>query len=95
MCHDSVVLSDGRVLPTELVVWSAGIAPQTLLANLDLQKNRQGQILVDRHLNILSDPSGNAYAIGDCAQLVDLPLPSTAQVIQNFTKKKHTKKLHF
>ena len=38
------------------------------------------QILTDRHLKVLGDPSGNAYAIGDCADIKDFSLPCTAQV---------------
>jgi NADH:ubiquinone reductase (non-electrogenic) len=77
---DRVLLDDGTVLPCGLVVWSTGLAPQPFVAGLDVQKNRQGQILTDAHLQILSDPSGDSYAIGDCAQIVDVPLPCTAQV---------------
>ena len=38
------------------------------------------QILTDRHLRVLGDPSGNSYAIGDCADIKDYSLPCTAQV---------------
>ena len=38
------------------------------------------QILTDRHLRVLGDLSGNAYAIGDCADIKDFSLPCTAQV---------------
>lgn len=38
------------------------------------------QILTDRYLNVLGDPSGNSYALGDCADVKDYSLPCTAQV---------------
>jgi hypothetical protein len=36
--------------------------------------------MTDQHLKILTDPSGDSYAIGNSAQILDVPLPCTAQV---------------
>uniref|UniRef100_A0A914WSQ1 FAD/NAD(P)-binding domain-containing protein n=1 Tax=Plectus sambesii TaxID=2011161 RepID=A0A914WSQ1_9BILA len=58
---DCVVLKDGSVLPCGLVVWSTGLAPRPLTASLDVSKTRQGQILVDNNLNIVSDPSKDSW----------------------------------
>jgi len=77
---DSVVLNDGTILPCGLVVWSTGLAPRPFVKTLDVQKNAQGHILTDANLNVLSDPSQDTFAIGDCSDIVDLPLPYTAQV---------------
>ena len=77
---DCVVLKDGAVLPCGLVVWSTGLAPRPLTAGLDVDRNSHGQILTDNNLNILSDPSKDSFAIGDCADIIDMPLPCTAQV---------------
>lgn len=49
---------------------------------MDAQKDPRGQLLTDRNLNVLSDPSGHSYALGDCANIIDMPLPATAQVMQ-------------
>uniref|UniRef100_A0A915EM49 FAD/NAD(P)-binding domain-containing protein n=1 Tax=Ditylenchus dipsaci TaxID=166011 RepID=A0A915EM49_9BILA len=41
-----------------------------------------GQILTNNCLNIISDPSKNSFAIGDCGDIIDMPLPFTAQVAE-------------
>ncbi|KAH7722735.1 hypothetical protein AAVH_09821 [Aphelenchoides avenae] len=79
---DSVVLNDGQVIPCGMVVWSTGLSPQPLILNMDAQKDPRGQLLTDRNLNVLSDPSGHSYALGDCANIIDMPLPATAQVAE-------------
>jgi len=38
------------------------------------------QIYTDEQLRVLGDPSGNSFAIGDCADIKGRPLPCTAQV---------------
>ena len=62
---DGVVLSDGEVIPSELVVWSAGVKGPDFLAKLGLEVNRTNQIVVDRTLQSVTDP--DIFAIGDCA----------------------------
>ncbi|KAI1703595.1 pyridine nucleotide-disulfide oxidoreductase domain-containing protein [Ditylenchus destructor] len=79
---DSVTLSDGRTLPCGLVVWSTGLAPRPFVQKLDCQKDAHGHILVDRNLNVLSDPTNDSYALGDCSEIIDMPLPATAQVAE-------------
>ena len=38
------------------------------------------QITTDDYLRVKSDPSGNTFGIGDCADIDKYPLPCTAQV---------------
>lgn len=79
---DHVHLKGEGKLPCGLVVWSTGLAPREFVTKLDIPKNDRGQILTDRHLRVLGDPSGNSYAIGDCADIKDYSLPCTAQVAE-------------
>jgi NADH dehydrogenase len=62
---DGVVLSDGEFIPSELVVWSAGVKGPDFLKNLGLETNRINQIKVKPTLETVTDP--NIFAIGDCA----------------------------
>ena len=41
--------------------------------------------MTDKRLQILGDPSGNSYAIGDCADIENYALPCTAQVRSEHT----------
>ncbi|KAK3596266.1 hypothetical protein CHS0354_038884 [Potamilus streckersoni] len=79
---DHVVLKSGKTIPCGLVVWSTGLAPRSFVVKLNVAKNSRGQILTDRHLRILDDPSGNSYALGDCADIQDMLLPCTAQLAE-------------
>lgn len=63
---DGVVLSTGEVIPSELVVWSAGVKAPDFLQGLDgLETNRINQLVVDPTLQTTRDP--DVFAIGDCA----------------------------
>lgn len=79
---DGVVLSSGEMIPSELVVWSAGVKAPDFLAGLDgLETNRINQLMVDTSLRTTRDPS--IFAIGDCASCprpgFDAPVPPRAQ----------------
>lgn len=79
---DSVVLNNGDIIPCGMVVWSGGIAPRQFVKDLDVPKNKQGQIVTDRYLHVLGDESKSVFALGDCADIQDMPLPCTAQVAE-------------
>eukprot|EP00658_Telonema_sp_P-2_P010763 TRINITY_DN14072_c0_g1_i2.p1 TRINITY_DN14072_c0_g1~~TRINITY_DN14072_c0_g1_i2.p1 ORF type:complete len:261 (-),score=66.36 TRINITY_DN14072_c0_g1_i2:306-1088(-) len=80
--EDTVILTDGEVLPTGLVVWSTGVGASTLSKQLHCDRNKQGRIAIDSHLRVQKDgkPVPNVYAIGDCAADVEKPLPTLAAV---------------
>ncbi|XP_071497123.1 uncharacterized protein, partial [Diadema antillarum] len=79
---DSVTLSDGRTIPCGLVVWSTGLAPRPFVESLDLPKNQQGQLLTNRRLQVAEVDDGSIFAIGDCGEIEEDPLPCTAQVAE-------------
>jgi len=63
---DGVKLSDGTIIPSELVVWSAGVQAPAFLANIaGLETNRINQLAVRPSLQTTRDE--NIFAIGDCA----------------------------
>jgi NADH dehydrogenase len=63
---DGVVLSDGEFIPSELVVWSAGVKAPDFLRDIGgLETNRLNQIVVTETLQTTRDP--DIFAIGDCA----------------------------
>lgn len=56
----------GRFIPSELVVWAAGIKAPDFLSNLDgLEANRINQLAVRQTLQTTLDD--NVFAFGDCA----------------------------
>lgn len=64
--EDGVVLASGELIPSELVVWSAGVKGPDFLHDLDgLEVNRSNQLVTLPTLQTTRDP--DIFAIGDCA----------------------------
>jgi NADH dehydrogenase len=79
---DGVQLADGSFIPSELVVWTAGVKAPEVLHDLDgLEANRINQLVVEPTLRTTRDP--DIFAIGDCAACPrrgkPTPVPPRAQ----------------
>ena len=78
-----VRLVDGRTLATHTLIWSAGVRPSSLLANLALDRDRSGRIMVERTMRVPGHDG--VWALGDCAHVPnpaagkDAAYPPTAQ----------------
>lgn len=80
---EGVVLTDGRVIPADLIVVGIGVIPNVQLA-VDAALEVGDGIVVDSHLRS-SDPS--ISAIGDCACFCSryAPAPTRIESVQNAT----------
>ncbi len=79
---DGVRLAGGEIIPSELVVWAAGVKGPEVLRHLDgLEVNRVNQLVVTTTLQTTRDP--DIFAIGDCAACPqpgqEKPVPPRAQ----------------
>jgi NADH:ubiquinone reductase (H+-translocating) len=79
---DGICLAGGDFIPSELVVWSAGVRGPDVLKNLDgLEASPSGQLVVRATLQTTHDDA--IFAMGDCAYLVPeggkRPIPPRAQ----------------
>jgi NADH dehydrogenase len=76
-----VVLDPPEEIATETLVWTAGTAPNQLLATLDVERDKRGAVVVDASLAVPGRPG--LWALGDCASIPNLAgggtLPPTAQ----------------
>ncbi|WP_326601502.1 FAD-dependent oxidoreductase [Streptomyces sp. NBC_01799] len=63
-CED-VTLSDGEVIPTATVVWTAGMVASSLTAQIPGERDRLGRLSVDAYLRVTGVP--DVYAAGDTA----------------------------
>jgi NADH dehydrogenase len=77
-----VKLQNGEFIPSELVVWAAGVKGPDVLSHLDgLEVSKDGRLVVTDTLQTTRDP--NIFAFGDCAYLVPkgetAPIPPRAQ----------------
>ncbi|WP_067463681.1 NAD(P)/FAD-dependent oxidoreductase [Nocardia amamiensis] len=59
------VTADGRTIPAQLTVWTAGFAVHPIAAATTLRVSQTGQIVVDDTMRSVSHP--DVYAIGDAA----------------------------
>lgn len=75
-----VRLSDASTIKTNLLVWTAGVAPNPLLNILECAKER-GRLITNEFLEVEGWPG--VWALGDCAAVPDLSTgkscPPTAQ----------------
>ncbi|HEY3020419.1 MAG TPA: FAD-dependent oxidoreductase, partial [Solirubrobacteraceae bacterium] len=64
----SARLSDGQVIPTRTVAWTAGVKPHPVVERLGLPL-QHGRIVTDRYCQVAGRP--NVWAIGDAAAVPD------------------------
>ena len=80
MSERAVTLSDGTSINTRTLIWTAGTAPNPLLAALACSKEK-GKLIVDENLEIPG--RRGVWALGDCAAIRDRQsgklYPPTAQ----------------
>jgi NADH dehydrogenase len=75
-------LSDGDVIPTQTLVWTAGVRAHPLLGELGLPLDEQGRVVVDPTLRV--EGRERVWALGDCAHVPNAasdgePDPPTSQ----------------
>lgn len=61
----TATLTTGEVIPTRMVIWTAGIKVNPVLHDVDLPKDKHGALQVNNQLQVLDHPT--IYALGDCA----------------------------
>ena len=81
-CDDERVrISTGEEITSQTLIWTAGVAPNPLLKDIDVPREGSGRIAVEPTLAV----KGHAeiFALGDCAASIDRatgrPYPPTAQ----------------
>ncbi|MEO3804262.1 FAD-dependent oxidoreductase [Nonomuraea sp. B1E8] len=75
--HDTVQLGDGRELPSEVTIWTAGFGVPDLAARSGLSTDAVGRLLTDETLTSVDD--ARIVAAGDSAAPSDLPLRMSCQ----------------
>jgi len=79
--QDSATLDDDTMIPCYTIIWTAGVTPSRLTANLPCDHDKGHRIISSNYLEIPNYPG--VYAVGDCASITDpktgKPYPPTAQ----------------
>ncbi|MGE5610872.1 MAG: NAD(P)/FAD-dependent oxidoreductase, partial [Bacillota bacterium] len=66
---DRVELPSGETIMADTIILAAGVAPNPLLKDLPMTKDRRGRIAVDATMQVPSHPG--VWALGDCAAIPD------------------------
>ncbi|MBV8197136.1 MAG: NAD(P)/FAD-dependent oxidoreductase [Candidatus Eremiobacteraeota bacterium] len=78
---DSVSLNPTEEIEANTLVWTAGTAPNPLLATLDVARDKRGAVIVDACMSVPGHKG--LWALGDCAAIPNLvtggTYPPTAQ----------------
>jgi NADH dehydrogenase len=78
---EEAVLGDGTRIPTNTLVWTAGVAPNPVLRDWSLPLDERGRVEVDELLHVTGHE--RVWALGDCARVPntrsDKPDPPTCQ----------------
>jgi len=80
---EKIILENGSEINYDFMIFTGGIKATGLNDTLDVDKNQLNQFIVDKYLNI--NGYQNIYAIGDCAQILDIDgnfLPPTSQIAE-------------
>jgi NADH:ubiquinone reductase (H+-translocating) len=67
--EDYVELNGAEIIPTSTVLWVAGVLANPRIAELEVEKDNIGRVLVNQFLNVPGFPG--VYAAGDCAHFKD------------------------
>jgi len=80
--RENVEINGIEVIPTNTVVWVAGVVANPLTAALPVERDNIGRVLVDDYMSIPEVPG--VYAVGDCAHFKDprsgQPAPPRAHI---------------
>lgn len=74
--QDSVEINGSEQLPAGTVLWVAGVVANQRVAEIEVEKDHIGRVLVNEYLEVPGYPG--VYAVGDCARFED---PKTGNAI--------------
>lgn len=73
----NILYNHGDPVHCDAIVWTAGIQPNQLVRDLDVEKDAQQRIVLDQHHKI--PEQSNVFVVGDCASL---PYSPSAQLAE-------------
>ena len=78
---NKAILHDDTVISCYSLIWTAGVTPSKLIANLSCEHDKGHRIIANNYLEVPAHDG--VYALGDCASITDphtgKPYPPTAQ----------------
>ncbi|MCJ8009449.1 NAD(P)/FAD-dependent oxidoreductase [Lederbergia wuyishanensis] len=94
--EDQLLFNNDEPVHTDVIVWTAGIQPNKIVRDLNVEKDKQGRVILTKYHNIPNYE--NVYVVGDCASLPYAPSAQLAegqaeQIVTILTKRWEGKEL--
>ena len=82
LSEDRIEINGMEEVPTNTVVWAAGVLANPLISELEVEKDELGRVFVNEYLEVPGH--AGVYAVGDCAHFEDpqsgKPIPPRAHL---------------
>ncbi|MBO8176282.1 MAG: NAD(P)/FAD-dependent oxidoreductase [Bacillus sp. (in: Bacteria)] len=73
----TVLYNHDEPVKCDVIVWTAGIQPNRIVRELDVEKDPQGRVILTKYHNLPNDE--HVYVVGDCASLPHAPSAQLAE----------------
>ncbi|MBP2240453.1 NADH dehydrogenase [Cytobacillus eiseniae] len=75
--EENILYNHDEPIPCDAIVWTAGIQPNKIVRDMDVEKDTQGRVILTMHHNLPTDE--HVYVVGDCASLPQAPSAQLAE----------------
>jgi NADH:ubiquinone reductase (H+-translocating) len=75
--EENILYNHDEPVKCDAIVWTAGIQPNRVVREMEVEKDKQGRIVLTKHHNIPNDE--HVYVVGDCASLPHAPSAQLAE----------------
>ncbi|TYR78698.1 NAD(P)/FAD-dependent oxidoreductase [Priestia megaterium] len=73
----NILYNHNEPIQSDAIVWTAGIQPNKIVRELDVEKDPQGRVVLTKYHNLPNDE--HVYVLGDCASLPHAPSAQLAE----------------
>lgn len=74
---ENLIYNHGNAISSDVIVWTAGIQPNKIVRDLNIEKDKQGRAILTPQHFLPSDDS--VFVVGDCASLPHAPSAQLAE----------------
>ncbi|MED4083239.1 FAD-dependent oxidoreductase [Halalkalibacterium halodurans] len=75
--EEGAVYNHDERIESDAIIWTAGIQPNVVVRNLDVEKDQQGRVVLTPHHHLPTDE--DVFVVGDCASLPHAPSAQLAE----------------
>nr|WP_017726396.1 FAD-dependent oxidoreductase [Halalkalibacterium ligniniphilum] len=75
--EDGILYNHDEPIYSDAIIWTAGIQPNKVVRDLDVEKDQQGRVVLTAHHHLPNDD--DVFVVGDCASLPHAPSAQLAE----------------